>query len=339
MRGRSRESDRRMRVLTVTNMWPSTERPHWGAFVRSQVDSLVAAGVANTLYEIPGWRGTGHYVRALRELPRVARECGAELLHAHYGLSGAAALAVPLPLVVSFCGDDLLGRPDAHGRLSWKSRALIPVSVHAAHRASAVIVKSEEMRRAIRGIPDVHVIPNGVDMQRFQPRPRAEARRALGWRESGQVLLFPADPTEPRKNFPLAQAVEQALRAGGLDVRLEHLYGQPQERIATAMSAADVLLLPSFHEGSPNAVKEALACDLPVVAAAVGDCEERLAGVTPSAIAARTPEAFTAATAAVLAAGTRSNGRAIVTPLALERVAERVLAVYAKALARRARAA
>ncbi len=339
MRGRSTEPPPPMRVLTVTNMWPSAERPHWGAFVRSQVESLVAAGVENTLYEIPGWRGTGHYVRALRELPRIARDCGAELVHAHYGLSGAAALAVPLPRVVSFCGDDLLGRPDAHGTLSWKSRALIPVSVHAARRADAVIVKSEEMRRAIRGIPDVHVIPNGVDLQRFKPRPREEARRAMGWRESGQVLLFPADPAEPRKNFPLAQAVERALVARGFDVRLEHLYRQPQERIAIAMSAADVLLLPSFHEGSPNAVKEALACDLPVVAAAVGDCMERLAGVMPSAIAARTPEAFTAATAAVLEANTRSNGRAIVSELSLERVAQRVLAVYAQALARGRRAA
>lgn len=328
-----------MRVLTVTNMWPSRERPHWGAFVRSQVDSLVAAGVENTLYEIEGWRGTGHYLKALRELPGVARACGARLVHAHYGLSGAAARRVPLPLVVSFCGDDLLGRPDASGRLSWKSRALIPLSVDAGRRADAVIVKSEEMRRAIRGIEGVHVIPNGVDMTRFQPRPRAEARRELDWRADGQVLLFPADPTEARKNFPLAQAVEAGLRARGLDVRLEHLYGQPQDKIAVAMSAADVLLLPSFHEGSPNAVKEALACGLPVVAAPVGDCEERLRGVLPSAIAARTPEAFTEATARVLAAGARSNGRDVVAELSIERVAQRVLAVYHEALARRKRVA
>lgn len=328
-----------MRVLTVTNMWPSAARPHWGAFVRSQVDSLVAAGVTNTLYEIEGWKGASHYLRALRELPAVARDCAAVLVHAHYGLSGAAAVRVPLPLVVSFCGDDLLGRPDAQGRLSWKSRALIPLSHRAAARADAVIVKSDEMRRALPGIPDVNVIPNGVDFGRFRERPRAEARRELGWREGGQVLLFPADPEEPRKNFPLAQAVERSLRARGLDVRLEHLYGQPQERIAVAMSAADVMLLPSYHEGSPNAVKEALACNLPVVAAPVGDCEERLRGVTPSAIAERTPEAFTEAVSTVLAAGVRSNGREHVAELSLERVAERVLAVYRQALSRRNRAA
>ena len=132
-----------MRVLVVTNMWPSAERPHWGAFVRSQADSLAALGCENTLYEIRGWRSSMEYLRAMSAIPQAARACGAELVHAHYGLSGAAATRVKLPLVVSFCGDDLLGRPDAHGRLTFKSRALLPVSHHAARRADAVIVKSD----------------------------------------------------------------------------------------------------------------------------------------------------------------------------------------------------
>ena len=71
-----------MKVLVVTNMWPSAERPHWGAFVKSQADSLAAAGCENTLYEIRGWHSMGEYFKALRELPSVARACGAELVHA-----------------------------------------------------------------------------------------------------------------------------------------------------------------------------------------------------------------------------------------------------------------
>ncbi|MEO7867207.1 MAG: glycosyltransferase, partial [Candidatus Eisenbacteria bacterium] len=161
-----------MRVLTVTNMWPSPQRPHWGVFVKSQVDSLVAAGIENTLYEIEGWKSSGRYLSALRELPRIAREARAELVHAHYGLSGAAAAGVKLPLVLSLLGDDLLGRPEADGGLSLKSRALIPLSWYAARRADGVIVKSAEMRRIIARIPDVAVIPNGVDLDLFAPIPR-----------------------------------------------------------------------------------------------------------------------------------------------------------------------
>jgi glycosyltransferase involved in cell wall biosynthesis len=336
-----------MKVLVVTNMWPSPERPHWGAFVKSQADSLAAAGCENALLEIRGWRSPAEYWRALWEIPRVARECGAELVHAHYGTSGAAAMRVRLPLVVSFCGDDLLGRPvpsrgagagspgSGSPHLTLKSRMLVPVSRLAARRAEGVIVKTEEMRRVIRDVPDVHVIPNGVDLARFVPEPREAARAALGWPAEGHVLLFAADRGEERKNWPLAEATRAALAARGLDVRLEAVHGRPQSDMVRAMNAADVLLLPSYHEGSPNVVKEAMALGLPVVAAPVGDCADLLRHVTPSAVVPRSVEAFTDAAAAALAAGRRSNGREVIErTLTVEAVAHRVLAVYRQAIER-----
>ena len=322
-----------MRILTVTNMWPSHERPNYGAFIKSQVESLVAAGIDSTLYEIEGWRSKAEYLKAMARIPRLARSCRADLVHAHYGYSGLAAMGVKLPLVVSFCGDDLLSRPDGNGGYTLKTRALVRMCVRAAHRADGVIVKSEEMRRVIADVPGVHVIPNGVDLSRFQPQSRSAARAALGWRSEGQVLLFAANRGEVRKNFPLAEAVERRLRERGLDVRLEYIFGKPQTTIVQAMNAADVLLLPSYHEGSPNVVKEAMALGLPVVAAPVGDCKELLRNVHPSAVAERTEEAFTEATARVLSAGSRSNGRAIIEgSLTLEAVAQRVIAVYETAL-------
>lgn len=322
-----------MRVLTVTNMWPSEQRPHWGVFVQSQVVSLEAAGIEMSVYEIEGWRSTGRYVRALRELPAHARAIGADLVHAHYGLSGAAALGIKLPLVVSLLGDDLLGRPDASGRLSVKSRALVPLSRLVASRAAGVIVKSKQMHSALPGVPNVDVIPNGVDMDKFAPQPMVAAREALGWRTEGSILLFAGNPDEPRKNFALAREVETRLRMRGLGVQLQSVCGRPQSAVVQAMNASNVLLLTSFHEGSPNVVKEAMACSLPVVAAPVGDCAERLRACTPSVVVERTPEAFTDAVASVLAAGTRSNGRECVAALALPAVAPRVIAVYERALA------
>ena len=329
-----------MKILTVTNMWPSARRPFWGVFIKSQVDSLVAAGVDSTLYEIEGWRSTAEYLKAMARIPRLARELDVDLVHAHYGYSGAAAMGVHVPLVVSFCGDDLLARPVGDGSYTLKSRALIHLSRRAAHRADACIVKSEEMRRVIAEVPGVQVIPNGVNVSHVKPISQREARQALGWRADGKVLLFAANKDEPRKNFPLAAAVERRLKAQGQDVRLEYLFGKPHSTIITAMSAADVLLLPSFHEGSPNAVKEAMAVNLPVVAAPCGDCPELLRNVHPSEVAQRDEESFTAATARVLARNSRSNGREVIeASLTLEKVAQRVIAVYERALARRRKAA
>jgi glycosyltransferase involved in cell wall biosynthesis len=323
-----------MKVLVVTNMYPSPERPHSGTFVRSQVESLQGLGVEVCLYVIEGWRRTAEYARAFRELPAVARTAGVDLVHAHYGLSGFAALRVGPPLVVSFCGDDVLGTPGANGRTTLRSRLLRQLSHVAARRADAVIVKSEEMRGRVRGARSIDVIPNGVDLELFVPMPRAEARARLGWPDDDEaVLLFAGQPEEPVKNWPLVRDVAERLERGGRRARLVTLTGRPQDEVVTAMNASDVLLLPSYHEGSPNVVKEAMAVGLPVVAARVGDCAERLRGCHPSAVVERTVPAFVRAVGDVLDAGTRSNGRELVAPLELSAVAQRVLGVYEHALA------
>jgi len=329
-----------MKVLVVTNMYPSTERPHWGAFVRSQVESLELLGVSVDIYEIEGWRSTWNYWRALRELPAVARRVRADLVHAHFGLSGAAAMQVSdQPLVVSFCGDDLLGRPNTRGRTTSKSRVLVRLSYVVARRADAVIVKSEEMRRRIPGVEQVDVIPNGVDLERFVPLACDEARARLGWSAEGHVVLFVGQPNEPRKNWPFAREVESRLLARGHDVRLVAIHDRTQDEVVLAMNAADALLLPSYHEGSPNAVKEAMAVGLPVVAAPVGDCVERLRGCWPGAVVQRDAASFADATEAVLMADSRSNGRECIAPLEFSAVASRVLDVYKRVLGSRHEAA
>lgn len=324
-----------LRVLQLTNMYPSQAQPNRGVFVRSQVESLAALGVACEVEEIQGYLSSANYMRALPLLPGRVRAGAYDLVHVHFGYTALAALGVRgVPLVVSFCGDDLLGRPDAHGRRSAKSLLLADLGRRAARRADAIIVKSDEMAQALGPMPcRMEVIPNGLDLALFTPMDRAAARAALGWPQDQAIALFPADPDEPRKNFRLAQAACERVRAKGRPLRLEWMFRRPQRDIVLGMAAADLMFSCSVQEGSPNAVKEAMAMNLPVLATDVGDCAQRLAGCMPSAVLPAEVDAFATAALRVLDAGPyRSNGRALVAPLALQNVAAQILAVYRHAL-------
>jgi teichuronic acid biosynthesis glycosyltransferase TuaC len=326
-----------LRVLQLTNMYPSAEQPNRGVFVRSQVESLARHGVSSEVEEIQGYLSTLNYLRALPALPARVHAGRYDLVHMHFGYTALAAVAVSgRPSVLSFCGDDLLGRPDEQGTRSRKSMALVGLGKRAARRADAIIVKSDEMKQALGpGYADVEVIPNGLDLDFFEPLPREQARSALGWPQDAEILFFPADAAEPRKNFALAQAVCARLRGAGRPVRLERMFGRPQSNIVLAMAAADVLLSCAVQEGSPNAVKEGMAMNLPIVASDVGDCAQRLELCSPGAVVTLDVDAFAAATEKILqTGGGRSNGREHISELGLDAVARRVVAVYRRSIVR-----
>lgn len=325
---------RPLRVLQLTNMYPSAERPNWGVFVRSQIDSLAACGVASDVIEIEGWRARSHYLRAMVALPLRVRAADYDLLHIHFGWNLFSCLGVRgLPMVVSFCGSDRWGHVHEGGRRDPATRLLAALARQAAHRAQAIVVKSPDMATGFGSAKTrVEVIANGLDFEFFTPGPVAAARQQLGWPAERQILLFPANPEDPRKNFALARAVEARLLAQGRPVTLVWLYGRPQAEILAAMRGADVLLSCSHQEGSPNTVKEAMALNLPVVATPVGDCAERLRGCRPGAVVAGEVETFTAAVADVLDARQRSNGRSLATALDIGGTAQRLVGVYRRAI-------
>lgn len=332
----ARAGSRDLRVLQITNMYPSADRPNWGVFVGSQVESLASCGVSSEVIDIEGWRARSNYLRALLCLPLRVRAADYDLVHVHFGWSLLACAGLRgLPLVVSFCGSDYWGHVGEGGRLNRASQTMALLSRHAARRAQAIIVKSPDMASGF-GLADarVEVIANGLDFDVFEPGPAAQARQQLGWPADREILLFPADPQEARKNFELARAVEARLLAQGRPVTLIWRYGVPQSEIVLAMRAADVMLSCSYQEGSPNTVKEAMAMNLPVVATSVGDCAARLRGCHPSAVAGFDVESFAAAVAEVLDAKRRSNGRSLATALNIDGTAMRLRGVYERAVER-----
>ena len=233
----------------------------------------------------------------LRFLPTVLRRsCDSyDVVHANFGLTAPHALAqIRLPVVVSLWGTDLFGP------YGWVSRRV-------GRYADAVIVMSEAMADAVDY--DCDVIPHGVDLDLFRPMDQEAACREVGWDSDRANVLFPYDEERSVTNYPLAERVVDAARDRvDRPVELQTLTGASHERVATYMNAADALLLTSNWEGSPNSVKEALACNLPVVGRPVGDVPERLDGVEPSAVGENEAE-LADGLVDVLRADTRSNGR------------------------------
>ncbi|MGB0871628.1 MAG: glycosyltransferase [Solirubrobacterales bacterium] len=248
-----------MRVLIVTNMYPTRERPEFGVFVREQLEALSRLeGVQTELYVIEGG-GMNAYRKAVRPLRKHLRTRQYDIVHAHYGLTGwVARRAKATPLVVTYHGTDL--RHEKVGK--WSKRL--------ARRIDQAAVVSDDLGRELAAVKKlrrpVAVLPTGVNLDRFAQSDRQAARRTLGIDPEGSFVLFPADPSRPEKRFDRAQ--ELASTVG--DVELLTLGGVPPTEVSTYINASDAVIVPSEHEGFGLATIEALACNVPVIATKTG---------------------------------------------------------------------
>ena len=183
-------------------------------------------------------------------------------------------------------------------------------------------------------MPLAHVIPNGVDLNLFRPMDQAQARQELGLDSRKRFVLFPYNPKEVRKRFDLVQRVVALAREQIDGLELLMACGLPQEQMPLYMNAADVLVMASMSEGSPNAVKEAMATNLPVITVDVGDTAELIGTTAGCHLVPRDPAAMAEAIVEVCRRGARTNGRERIRKLSMEVVAKQIVQVYAAALRR-----
>lgn len=323
-----------MRILVVTNMYPTERMPHAGPFVAAQVESLRRLGVHVDVLHLERASSGRRVYRGLRgRLRRFVGEVQPDVVHVAYGgvMAEAVTRAVrDRPVLITFHGSDLIGGYADSMLGAVAPRLGVTASRLAARRAHGIIVVSRSLLGALPRRVDrsrVWVVPNGVDLDRFQPLDKAECRRGLGWDATANHVLFPSTPSRPEKRYGLARAAVDGVRPSRR-VDLHVLDGVPHDDIPVWLNAADVVLLTSTHEGSPVVVKEALACGVPIVSVDVGDVRERIDAVEGCYIAGATPDDLAGKLEQALARPGRIDAREHVAELSLDRVAARVHDVY-----------
>jgi teichuronic acid biosynthesis glycosyltransferase TuaC len=305
-----------MKVLIVTNMYPIPEMPFFGTFVKEQVESLRKEGIELDVLFVNGSKNTLNYLWAFPRLWARLLTRRYDLIHAHYVFSGIIARAQFLyPVVLTHHGSQVFQ--------GWQA----PVCRMVTRFMDRTIVVSHEMKE--RGqLEKSTVIPCGVDFELFKPKTRQEARQELKLPQDKKLVLFVGEYYKRNKRWDIAQASVKLLKEKGPDVELVLVSKKPLDVVPGYMSACDVLVLVSDSEGSPMVIKEAMSCNLPIVAVPVGDVSEVISGTEGCYLCSQDPRDVAEKLELALKRGKRTNGREKIAHMEIGAISRRIISVY-----------
>jgi glycosyltransferase involved in cell wall biosynthesis len=285
-------------------------------FISEQAKSIESLGYGIEFFLIKG-KGLSSYLgHVFGLLYRVWCKPRPYLIHAHFVWSGlVAVLQLRVPVIVTYHGCDL--NVPMLRRIS--NNLVRPLSRHS-------IVVNKEMLPYLSG-KNKSWIPCGIDVKLFVPYPKSTARKELGLPRDRQIVLFASSFNRIEKNYALA---EQAVNELNANVDLIEFSGYTRKKSAYLYSAVDCLLLTSIREGSPQVIKEAMACGCPIVSTDVGDISWLLKKTTQTRIVSFKPKDVALGLSEILGSGLRSNGRERVIELGLDldSIANRIDNVY-----------
>lgn len=305
-----------MKVLVITNMYPTPEMPSFGTFVEKQVESIRKEGVEVDVFLVNGRKNSLNYLWAFPRLWARLLTHRYDLIHAHYVLSGLIARAQFLhPVILTHHGGEVF-----RGWQARASRMITPL-------VDRAIVVSPEMQEKGR-MPNSYVIPCGIDFDLFRPMPQKQAREELNLPKDKKLVLWAGEYFRPEKRFDIVEQSIDRLSQKVSDVELVVVTGKPLSQVPTYMNACDVLLLVSNVEGSPMVIKEAMACNLPVVSVPVGDVPEVIGTTEGCYLCSQEPENAAEQLELALQRGRRTDGRQKIEHMELGNISRRIITIY-----------
>ncbi len=298
----------------------------------SQGNSLIQQGITVDYYTIKG-KGLKGYYKNIKPLKELLQTTKYDIIHAHYGLCCIISYHARSneKLIVSFMGDDLLGSVTSSGNYSVKSK-IIPFinKLYGRFAYDHCIVKSQNLYIKLISKKNTSIIPNGVNYDVFFPFDKAEARIKLNMKDKKKIILFAADVERPEKNYQLAKDAVDSINNS--DISLVAVNNVTQNELNDHYNAADLLLLTSTHEGSPNVIKEAMACDLSIVSTDVGDVKKNIGQTKGCFVTTMNKTEIASRITEALELNSRTTGRKDLEHLRIDKVASQIINIYKSVL-------
>lgn len=238
-------------------------------FIKVQGESLGCKNVDVEYFRVSG-KGLRGYLSNIKPLKKALKNSQFDLIHAHFTLSAwVAVLAFPkIPIVLSLMGTDAYGRVDKFkkNRLYLNYFTLLTLLIQPFIRK--IISKSPNIEKFVWQKHKSHVLPNGVDINKFFPTEH-DYRKELGLTPNKKYVLFLGNHADPRKNYNMLNGIRDLLAKSEIEIIAP--YPIPHQQVIEYLNSVNVLVMCSYEEGSPNVVKEAMACNCKGVFTDVGD--------------------------------------------------------------------
>ncbi len=289
--------------------------------IKNQGLSISKQGVSVSYFNIKG-KGLFGYLKNIFILGNYVRKEDINLIHAHYSLSAfVAAISSRKPVVASLMGSDVHKSVFMRKLIIFFTRYIWKIT----------IVKSENMKE-ILGINSIVVIPNGVDLNVLKPIELSVAKKHTNFPENKKIVLFFANPERKEKNYTLAEKAIEILNDNGVSLQVVH--GVDFHDVPFYLNASDVVLMTSISEGSPNVIKEAMACNTSIIATDVGDIKA-IIGSTPGCyITSFDPVDVASKLKKALEFNGKTQGRDNILHLDSNIIADRIISIYESILSR-----
>ena len=306
-----------LNVLYVTNTFPK-EGNSAGTHVKAQIESLIEEGINGEIVRIETEKSKLTYLKSMYYIKKLLKKKSYHFIHAYNGFSGLVCTIINnrLPLILSYTGGEIL-----NPLTRWIFK-FFP------KKPDVTIVKSTQMKKILNR-KYIFVIPNGVDLAKFRPLDKKKARNKLGLDPHKKYILFVGNADSKIKGFDLAKKAFKLIKNRNENIEMIVVNGKRYSEMPYWLNSGDVLIMTSKWEGSPNVIKEALSCNLPVVSVDVGDVKEHLSQRKNCYICKRNPQEIAKKLLLTLKNESIDNSsRIYISKLSSEIIAKKIINIY-----------